>query len=90
MSNSLVPDQSRCFVGHDLDPKCLKRTSGTFHLIILLIDALTVHRSLNRRVPNGSASDQAQRISGGPYMGSKCLKIISDMPRSDLICVQNV
>ena len=45
VSNSLVPDQSGRFDGHDLDPKCLKRTSGTFHLIILLIDALAVHRS---------------------------------------------
>ena len=45
VSNSLVPNQSRRFVGHDLDPKSLKRTSGTFHLIILLIDALAVHRS---------------------------------------------
>ena len=57
MLNSLVPDQVRRFVGHDLDPKCLKRISadhlGTFYLIILLIDALAVHRSKNCRVPNG-------------------------------------
>ena len=26
--NSLVPDQVRRFVGHDLDPKCLKRISA--------------------------------------------------------------
>ena len=45
MSNRLVPDQSRHFVEHDLDLKYLKRISGTFHLIILLIDALAVHRS---------------------------------------------
>ena len=58
MLNSLVPDQARRFVGHDLDPKCLKRISVErhryrFYLIILLIDALAVHRSKNRRVPNG-------------------------------------
>ena len=53
MSNSLVPDQSLRFVGHDLDLKYLKRIPGTFHLIILLIDALAVHLSKNRRVPNG-------------------------------------
>ena len=45
VSNSLVPDQSRRFVGHDLDQKYLKRIPGTFHLIILLIDALAVHLS---------------------------------------------
>ena len=57
MLNSLVPDQVRRFVGHDLDPKCLKRISAErpryFYLIILLIDALAVHRSKNCRVPNG-------------------------------------
>ena len=58
------------------------------NLIILL--ALAVHRSKNRRVLNSQASDQAQCISGGPDMGSICLKVISELPRSDLICVQNV
>ena len=28
MLNSLVPDQARRFVGHDLDPKCLKIISA--------------------------------------------------------------
>ena len=51
MSNSLVPDQSRRFVGHDLDPKCLKEyqvlsfSDPVQDLIILLTDALAVHWS---------------------------------------------
>ena len=28
MLNSLVPDQAQRFVGHDLDPKCLKIISA--------------------------------------------------------------
>ena len=58
MFNSLVPDQARRFVGHDLDPKCLKRISAEIHRYFLFdhiahTDALAVHRSKNRRVPNG-------------------------------------
>ena len=50
MLNSLVPDQTRRFVGHDLDPKCLKRISAERprYFSLLLIDALAVHRSAKR------------------------------------------
>ena len=54
MLNSLVPDQVRRFVEHDLDPKCLKRISAERPRYFLFDHiALAVHRSKNCRVPNG-------------------------------------
>ena len=82
MSNSLVPDQSRRFVGHDLDPKCLKRTSFDH----------SAHRRAGRSSVLESSCTKRFGLRSGPayqwrtFYGFKML----DMPRSDLICVQNV
>ena len=72
MLNSLVPDQARRFVGHDLDSKCLKRISAE-RPRYFLFDHIAHRRAGRSSVQESSCAKRLGLRSGVGLIWVQCV-----------------